>query len=370
MMTPALLGYRWPAEWEPHQATWLAWPHKSDSWPGHFDPVRPQMAKFVRAIADFEPVHLLAGGDTVMHSARMWVGDHPHVTLHDISTDDAWCRDYGPIFLQSTADTPPALIDWQYDAWGGKYPPFDQDNAVPQRIAKLTGYQRFVSEMVLEGGSIEGNGAGLLLTTEQCLLNSNRNPGQDRQQLERMLHDYLGVQQVIWLIGGEMAGDDTDGHIDQLARFVDPETVVVAVEDDPNDENYGPLQQNYVFLQTATDLRGRHLKVVPLPMPRAKFQCGQRLPASYCNFYLANGVCAVPQFDDPADQEAVEILKNLLPDRKVLGLPALDLVFGLGAFHCLSQQQPRSKQSEPRLDHPKRAARDGTSPCPQEPQLQ
>jgi agmatine deiminase len=341
-MTPAELGYRWPAEWEPHQATWLAWPHNLDSWPGHFDPVRPQMARFVRAIADAEPVHVLAGGDAVMHSARLWVGDHPCVRLHNIRTNDAWCRDYGPIFLQSTGQAAPALIDWEYNAWGNKYPPFDCDNAVPKQIAKWTGHDRFCPGIILEGGSIEGNGAGLLLTTEQCLLNPNRNPGRSRQQIEQVLHDYLSVRKTIWLNGGEMAGDDTDGHIDQLARFVDPQTVVVAVEEDPSDENYGPLQENYVLLQTATDLQGGRLQVVPLPMPRPKFQDSQRLPASYCNFYLANGVCVVPQFDDSADAEAVAILQSLLPERRVIGLPALDLVLGLGAFHCLSQQQPRS----------------------------
>ena len=345
-MTPNELGYRWPAEWEPHRATWLAWPHRLDSWPGHFDPVRPQMAKFVRAVADFERVNLLAGGYDVMHSARLWVGDHPNVALQNIPTDDAWCRDYGPVFLQATDESPPALIDWQYNAWGGKYPPFDQDNAVPQRIAKLMGYQRFAPGIVLEGGSIEGNGAGLLLTTERCLLNPNRNPGMTRQQIERTLHDFLGVKKAIWLSGDGMAGDDTDGHIDQLARFVGPDTVVAAVEDDPADENYGPLQENYVLLQTATDLQGRRLQVVPLPMPRPKFQSDQRLPASYCNFYLANGVCVVPQFDDPADEQAVAVLRSLLPDRQVIGLPALDLNFGLGAFHCLSQQQPEDASPE------------------------
>ena len=341
-MTPAELGYRWPAEWEPHQATWLAWPHNQETWPGHFEPIRPQMARFVRAIADVEPVHVLAGGDSVMHSARLWVGDHPRVRLHAICTNDAWCRDYGPIFLQPTGQAAPALIDWGYNAWGNKYPPFDYDNAVPKQIAKWTGHDRFCPGIVLEGGSIEGNGSGLLLTTEQCLLNPNRNPGRSRQQIEQVLHDYLGVRKTIWLNGGEMAGDDTDGHIDQLARFVDPQTVVVAVEEDPSDENYGPLQENYVLLQTATDLQGRRLQVVPLPMPRPKFQDGQRLPASYCNFYVANGICVVPQFDDSADAEAVAILQSLLPERRVIGLPALDLVFGLGAFHCLSQQQPRS----------------------------
>lgn len=340
-MTPAELGYRWPAEWEPHEATWVSWPHNRETWPGRFDRVLPQMQTLVRGIADFEAVHVLAGGEEVMASARELLGDGPpRITLHAIETNDAWCRDHGPIFLQSTSGSPPALIDWDYNAWGGKHPPFDKDNAVPARIAARLGYRRFVPGIVLEGGSIEGNGAGLLLTSEQCLLNPNRNPGLSRAQIERYLRDYLAAEKIIWLTGGDLAGDDTDGHIDQLARFVSRDTVVVALEDDPLDQNYGPLQQNYALLQTATDQHGRPLRIVPLPMPSAKYVDTQRLPASYGNFYLANGVCIVPQFDDPADQDAVRTLRGLLPDRTVIGLPALDLVYGLGAFHCLTQQQP------------------------------
>jgi len=342
-MTPAELGYRWPAEWEPHVATWVSWPHNRDTWPGRFDQVRPQMAALVRRLADFEPVHVLAGGHEVMASARDLVGDHPHVTLYDIETNDAWCRDHGPVFLHPPPGSEPALIDWDYNAWGGKYPPFDNDHAVPRQIADRLGYRRFVPGIVMEGGSIEGNGAGLLLTTEQCLLNPNRNPGLSREEIERYLRDNLAVEKVIWLTGGELDGDDTDGHVDQLVRFVSKNTVVVALDDDPSDANFSPLRQNYVQLQTEIDQQGRSLRIVPLPMPRAKFVHDQRLPASYCNFYLANSVCLVPQFDDPADKVAVQILRGLLPARQVIGLPALDLVYGLGAFHCLTQQQPATE---------------------------
>ncbi len=339
---PADLGYRWPAEWEPHAATWLAWPHNRETWPGRFENVPSQFARFVRTLADFETVHVLAGGNEVMRDAEQHVGDHPNVTLHDIPTNDAWTRDHGPTFLLGSPGSPPALVDWQYNAWGGKYPPWDKDNAVPQQIAERLGYRRFAPNFVLEGGAIEGNGRGTILTTRSCLLNPNRNPNATRESVEQHLRQYCGAKKVLWLSGGEIAGDDTDGHIDQLARFVNPTTVVVAVELDPNDINYEPLQQNLGELRSMTDQDGRPLEIIPLPMPRAKFVGQQRLPASYANFYIANGVVTIPQFDDPADQNARETLADCFPTRQVLSLPALDLVWGLGAFHCLTQQQPAS----------------------------
>ncbi len=338
--TPAALGYRWPAEWEPHASTWVSWPHNPKTWPDKFEPVPEQFAQFVRLLARYEPVNVLAGGEAVMKVARELVGSCPNVTLHDIPTNDAWCRDHGPTFLVSDKQLPPALVDWQYNAWGGKYPPFDKDNLVPGRIAELQGRRRFEPGIILEGGAIEGNGRGTLLTTESCLLNPNRNSRLDRQATERYLRDYLAVSNILWLTGGEVAGDDTDGHIDQIARFVAPSTVVVAVCDDPSEENYGPTQQNLTELQNMRDERGELLTVVPLPLPRPLFVDDQRLPASYCNFLIANGCVIVPQFDDPADRRAIEILAELMPDREVVGSPSLDLVWGLGSFHCLSQQEP------------------------------
>jgi agmatine deiminase len=338
--TPAALGYRWPAEWEPHASTWVSWPHNPKTWPGKFEPVPEQFAQFVRLLARYEPVNVLAGGDAVMRVARELVGNCPNVILHDIPTNDAWCRDHGPTFLVGKDGLPPALVDWQYNAWGGKYPPFDKDNEVPRRIAELQGRRRFEPGIILEGGAIEGNGRGTLLTTESCLLNPNRNASLDRQATEQYLRDYLGVTNILWLTGGEVAGDDTDGHIDQIARFVSPTTVVVAVCDDPSEENYGPTQQNLTELQNLRDEQGQPLTVVPLPLPRPLFVDDQRLPASYCNFLIANGCVIVPQFDDPADRRAIEILAELMPDREVVGSPSLDLVWGLGSFHCLTQQEP------------------------------
>jgi agmatine deiminase len=288
---------------------------------------------------------VLAGGQAVMEQAIAMVGDVENVVLHDIATNDAWTRDYGPTFLAGPPGALPALVDWQYNAWGGKYPPFDRDNDVPQQLAELLGKLRFSPGIVLEGGAIDGNGRGTILTTEQCLLNPNRNAGLSRPDTERCLADYLGARKVLWLSGGEIAGDDTDGHIDQLARFVDPSTVVAAIETNRDDDNYKPLQRNFEQLQAMTDQDAQPLKVIALPMPGPKYHNKQRVPASYLNFYIANGVVIVPQFNDDADQAAIATLASLFPGRQVLGLPALDLVWGLGAFHCLTQQEPSFGQS-------------------------
>lgn len=369
--TPTQLGYRWPAEWEPQASVWLSWPRNRNSWPDHFEPVPGEFAQFVRLLAEYEPVNILAGGREVLAEARSLVGDLKNVTLHDIPTNDAWCRDHGPTFLSrpltpsgpgaaNRASVPPAasgtspaallphgvrelpsaLVDWEYNAWGGKYPPFDLDNAVGQKIAELQGRRRFVPGIILEGGAIDGNGAGTILTTESCLLNPNRNPQLSREQVEGYLRDYLAAKKILWLTGGEIAGDDTDGHIDQIARFVNPTTVVVSVCDDPADENYEPAQQNWRELSQMSDQDGRTMTLVPLRLPRALYCDGQRLPAGYCNFLIANGVVVVPQFGDPADAAAIATLATLFPGRDVRGCPSLNLIWGLGSFHCLSQQEP------------------------------
>ncbi|MGE3780644.1 MAG: agmatine/peptidylarginine deiminase, partial [Pirellulaceae bacterium] len=303
-----------------------------------------------------ESVHILAGGVEVMAEARRFVGDIPQVTLHPIRTNDAWCRDHGPTFLIGPADQPPALIDWEYNAWGGKYPPFDADNAVPQHIAALQNRRRFVPDIVLEGGAIDGNGCGTLLTTEQCLLHPNRNPHLTREAIEQYLRDYLGVRKCLWLRQGSLAGDDTDSHVDQLARFVSPNVVLVAAEPDPADVNFEPLHAAREELSRMSDQDGRALAIVPVTLPRPKYYQGQRLPASYLNFYIANGVVVVPQFDDPADAEAVAVLARCFPSRQVVGLPALDLVWGLGAFHCLTQQEPVWYESSDEYSEPGTAA--------------
>jgi len=349
--SPAQLGYRWPAEWEPQASVWLAWPRNPNTWPDHFEPVPAEFAQFVRMVAEYEPVNVMAGGAEVFAQARSLVGDVKNVILHDIPTNDSWCRDHGPTFLtrgvrgqgtgvRENAELKPALVDWEYNAWGGKYPPFDLDNQVPGRIAELQNRRRFVPGIILEGGAIDGNGEGCLLTTESCLLNPNRNPQLSREQVEEYLKSYLGIQKVLWLKGGEIAGDDTDGHIDQIARFVNPTTIVVSFCNDPTDDNYEPSQQNLRELERLTDVQGRPFRIVPLMLPRPLYCDGQRLPAGYANFLIVNGAVIVPQFGDPNDEAAVETLRPLFPGRDVRLCPSLNLIWGLGSFHCLSQQEP------------------------------
>lgn len=337
---PAELGYRWPAEWEPHTSTWVSWPHNRNSWPGYFDDVPEEFAQFVRTLAQFEPVNIEAGGAEVLAEARRLVGHLPNVHIHNFPTNDAWCRDHGPIFLAGPRTLPPALIDWEYNAWGGKYPPFDLDNASPSRIAALLKRERFIPGIVLEGGAIEGNGQGTILTTEMCLLNPNRNANLGRTEIEGYLRDYLGAKKVLWLSGGEIEGDDTDGHIDQLARFINPTTIVAASCDNPSDANYEPLRENLKQLRAMTNQAGRPLTIVELPLPRPLYCDGQRLPAGYCNFLIVNGGVIVPQFGDLNDSRAIEILQALMPAHRVVGSPSLNLIWGLGSFHCLSQQEP------------------------------
>lgn len=336
---PAALGYRMPAEWEPHAATWLSWPHNRDSWPGQFEPVPSVWAELAGLLCQAEPVRILAGGEAVMAEARRLVGHLPNVCIYDIATNDAWIRDHGPMFLAGPAGAEPALVHWGYNAWGGKYPPFDHDRQVPRRIAELIGFRRFEPGIILEGGAIDVNGSGSLLTTEQCLLNPNRNAGLAREEIERYLADYCAARHVIWL-GGGIAGDDTDGHIDELARFVAQRTVVAAVEDDPDDVNFEALRDNLARLRAADDEQGRPLEVVKLPMPRPVYFGEHRLPASYLNFYIANGLVIVPQFDQPSDDVALDTLARLFPGRRLRGLRAVELAWGLGAFHCITQQQP------------------------------
>lgn len=333
-------GYRMPAEWEPHAATWLSWPHNPATWPGKFEPIPGVYAKLVETLARHERVRILAGGAEVMRQARDMVGRLDNVELFDIPTNDCWMRDHGPTFLVGQTALEPALVDWEYNAWGGKYPPFDLDNRVPTELARRLDRRRFAPGIVLEGGAVDVNGKGTLLTTEQCLLNPNRNPNLSRAEIEQYLADYLAAPHVLWLAGG-IVGDDTDGHIDELARFVNPTTVVAAVESDPADENYAPLQDNLARLRGFRDQDGRPLDVIPLPMPAPIHHAGQRLPACYANFYIANGLVVVPQFNDPADAAAVQTLARLFPDRQVIGLPAVDLAWGLGAYHCITQQEPR-----------------------------
>jgi agmatine deiminase len=260
------------------------------------------------------------------------------ISFHLIPTNEPWCRDHGPIFLTRDRDPKLAVVDWDYNAWGNKYPPFNLDEVVPTRVAEILRIPVFYPHIILEGGSIEVNGAGALLTTESCLLNKNRNPNLSRDEIEGRLRDYLGVRDIFWL-GDGIAGDDTDGHIDDLARFVSERTVVAVVEEDRADENYEPLQENLARLRQMK-IEKDNVEVVTLPMPKKIVREGLRLPASYANFYIANSCVLVPTFADPADETALSILRNLFPDRRVIGIDCRELIWGLGTFHCLTQQQP------------------------------
>ena len=338
---PCALGFRMPAEWEPHAATWLAWPHKEDSWPGNFAPIPAVWVEIVRALAPYEAVNILVN-DSAM-AARVRAGLHARevfaesISVYEIPTDDAWIRDYGPIFITRRAEA--AALKWRYNAWGGKYPPWDLDDAAAEKICASLNVPVFRPGIVLEGGSIEVNGHGTLLTTEACLLNPNRNPHLRREEIEHYLRSYLGVRHILWL-GQGIAGDDTDGHIDDLARFVDPTTVVTVIENNPHDENFEALQANHKRLLGMTDQDGRPLRLITLPMPRAIFYRDQRLPASYANFYVANDVVLVPTFRDPNDVVALQTLQGLFPQRQVVGIQASEMVWGLGTVHCVTQQQP------------------------------
>jgi agmatine deiminase len=339
--TPATLGYRMPAEWEPHIATWLSWPRREGiSFPDSFDRVMPALRAMVAALIESEQVSINVCNDVHKAEARQVLGGLPmeRISFHMIPTNEPWCRDHGPIFLTRDLDPKLAIVDWDYNAWGNKYPPFDLDEIVPMRVAKILKVPVFYPGMILEGGSIDVNGTGALLTTESCLLNRNRNPHLRRGEIEQRLRDYLNVREIFWL-GDGIAGDDTDGHIDDLARFVSEHTVITVVEENRGDENYKPLQENLARLREMK-IDNREIDIITLPMPREIVREGLRLPASYANFYIANSCVLVPTFADPADEPASSILHNLFPTRRIIGIDCRELIWGLGTFHCLTQQQP------------------------------
>ncbi len=344
---PQTLGYHMPAEWEPHAATWLAWPHNTETWPDQLSRVQAIYVQLIEALQHSETVHLLVN-DAATASQASTALEHrgmrsPHVVFHTYPTVDAWLRDSGPIFVTSAANAhaPLAAVDWQYTAWGGKYPEMLSDNHIPQYIADHLKVPRFEPGMVLEGGSIDVNGLGTCLTTEQCLLNPNRNPHLQQLDIERYLHDYLGIRHTIWL-GEGIVDDDTDGHVDDIARFVGPRTVVCALTNDPHDPNYEALQDNYQRLRTARDQEGRPIEIIPLPMPGRIGPETAPLPASYANFYIGNRVVLVPIYDHLNDAAALDTLRDLFPTRRVLGIACAPLVEGFGAIHCITQQQPRA----------------------------
>jgi agmatine deiminase len=330
-----------PAEWERHEATWLAWPHERTDWPGKFAQIPWVYGDIVRWLARVEKVRILVEDRAAEHSARRVLAkcavNMDAVEFYRHRTNRSWTRDYCPIFVRDSKGAV-AVTDWIFNGWA-KYDNWRDDNRVAGFVAKRMKMRQIEPGIVLEGGSIDVNGAGLLLTTEECLLSETvqvRNPGLSRAGLERMFARYLGIERTIWLKNG-IAGDDTHGHIDDLARFVDPNTVVTVVEDDRAEANYGALRENLALL------KGTGLRVVTLPMPEPIYFDGQRLPASYANFYIANGLVLVPAFNDPMDRVALNVLAKLFPGREIVGVYCRDLVLGLGTLHCLTMQQPASR---------------------------
>ena len=339
--------YTMPAEWEPHEGTWLAWPHNKDHWPGNFDPIPRLYAKIISLLASSEKVFVCVNDAVMEQSARKILQEaemnaerFERVHFYHIPTDASWSRDHGPIFVRDQNGNL-VVTDWIFNSWGKKYAPWDHDDAVPQHIARIFQLPIVQPGIVLEGGSIDVNGNGTLLTTEQCLLNPNRNTQLDRPEIEDYLKQYLGVTNILWLKEG-IIGDDTDGHIDDVARFVRPDTVVCAVEKKASDANYEVLKQNYEDLKKMQDQNGHPLTVVTIPMPNAVVYEGNRLPASYANFYIANQMVIVPTFRCSEDEQALRILRDLFPNRKVIGIDCVDLVWGLGTLHCSTQQHPKS----------------------------
>lgn len=333
-----------PAEWEPQDAIWLSWPHNRASWPRRFRRVPAVFAEIVRQISRFQKVRINCAAALQPRARQLCVAagaTMARVRFYDHPTDDAWCRDHGPIFVKHDGTGEVALTDWAYNAWGGKYPPYDRDNLIPPLIARRLRLRRFEEDMILEGGSIDVNGRGLLLTSEQCLLNRNRNPHLTRGQIERRLRDFLGVRTVLWL-GEGIVGDDTDGHIDDMTRFFKADGFITCVEPNRRDPNHAILAENLARLQAFRTPSGGRFEIVPLPMPRPLAFDGQRVPASYANFLVINGAVLVPQFRQPRrDAAARAIIGGCFPGREVVGIDCHELIWGLGTLHCISQQQPQ-----------------------------
>ena len=344
--TPARLNFRMPAEWEPHVGTWFTWPRPEGiSFPDRYDAVPPVYAELIRHLVKVEDVNINVWDADMEATVRSLLTklNTPleRVHFHHFPAYEPWCRDHGPIFLvrDRQGQHERAVVDWGYNAWGDKYPPYDLDDAVPQHVAALRGLPLFSPGIVMEGGSVDVNGFGTMLTTESCLLNPNRNPTMDQAEITRFLKDYFGVEKIIWL-GDGIVGDDTDGHVDDLARFINRTTIVTVVEENIDDANYTALQENLRRLRLARDHRDKLFSVVKLPTPGMVEHQGQRLPASYANFYIANKIVLVPTFKHRNDKVAITTLQQHFPDRQVIGVDSTALIWGLGSFHCITQQEP------------------------------
>lgn len=345
--TPKSLGYHFPAEFAKHDAIWLSWPHKEESWPGKIATIYPSYCEFIKVVALTELVCINVVNDKMRQAAAKMLElagvnlDQVRFYIHP--TNDAWCRDHGPSFLiNENAAVPKIIVDWNINAWGGKYPPYDLDDVIPTKIATALDLPVFYPNIIMEGGSVDFNGAGTVITSTCCLLNENRNPHLKQSQIEKYLSDYYGVDQVLWVSEG-IVGDDTDGHIDDTVRFVNEDTVITVVEPNVLSDNHELLQKNLKELKSMRLLNGKQLNIVELPMPADVIYENQLLPASYANFYISNGHVVVPTFKCANDDKALQIIQACFSTRKVVGIDSTDIIWGLGSFHCLSQQEPSIK---------------------------
>jgi agmatine deiminase len=342
--TPKDLGYYFPAEFEPHEATWLSWPHKEASWPGKLYTIYPPYARFIKELTKGELVRINVADEDIKASAIGHL-EKENVDLDKVEfffhpTNDAWCRDHGPAFLiNPSAKQKKIIVDWNYNAWGNKYPPFDLDDVIPTLIGEHYGIPVYHPRIIMEGGSVEFNGKGTVMSSTACLLNPNRNPHLNQQKIEEYLCNYYGMEQVLWVDEG-IVGDDTDGHIDDTVRFVNEDTVITVIEENKKDENYELLQHNLKQLKGMRLLSGKQLNIVELPMPEELIYEDMRLPCSYANFYIANKSVIVPTFRSARDEKAMQIIQTCFPGREVVGIDSTDIIWGLGSFHCLSQQEP------------------------------
>lgn len=343
-LSPAETGYYFPAEFALHTATWLSWPHNPDTWPGKIATVYKPYSQFIKILTAGEFVHINVANERMEYEAK------ETLLLNDVSlervrffhhpTNDAWCRDHGPAFLiNPESRQPKVIVDWGHNAWGGKYPPFDLDDVIPTLIGKAYDIPVYHPGIIMEGGSVDFNGEGALITSTSCLLNKNRNPHLTKIQIEQYLMDFYGVEQILWIDEG-IVGDDTDGHIDDTVRFFNRDSVITVIEHNKQDDNYSLLKQNLKQLQSLRIGNDQQLNIVEIPMPDPVYYSDQRLPASYANFYISNKHVIVPTFQSKRDDEALGIIQKCFPERIVVGIDSTDVIWGLGSFHCLSQQEP------------------------------
>jgi agmatine deiminase len=343
MTTPKQQGYHFLAEWEKHEATWLTWPHKDESFPGKVESVYPAYLQFIKQIALAEKVRVnVPDGSQIALIKKLMA----HYSINELNvelflhpSDDVWCRDHGPAFLvKKSAEKPKMIVNWEFNAWGGKYPS-ELDNKIPDQIASYFKLPIIKPGIIMEGGSVDFNGISTVLTTTSCLLNKNRNPHLSQKQIEKYLQDYYCIEQILWL-GDGIEGDDTDGHIDDITRFINEDTVVTMIEPNKHDVNHLPLNENLDKLKKMRLLNGKQLNIIELPMPEPVQYKGTRLPASYANFYFTNSAVIVPTFKCKNDEVAIKILSEAIKDRPIVGIDSTEIVWGFGSFHCLSQQEP------------------------------